>query len=307
MGRERQDNLRWHHTYQSILKVLFVLRILGIIGSVLSFFTSIHQAKYDYPGFKVPGWLIIWLLVIIILGILLLVYNMRVIKGLKSPSSYTYTDLKAYYVIIIIWSFLSRVPNGFLSGLIAAVVVTSIIIPCFIYYYNRRYLFGVTFFCVSCKKEKKLSELHSWFDNDDERICNNCYYQSHKTANTENTKVESESKTEKKLPKSSTGKKDVLPVTKTKDTKPPNKNSQKPVVNDDKNVPAKVKQSVSNQKNINLNQVNFCRKCGLKLDNDSVFCKRCGTKIISSVCKKCGNKLDEDSVFCKKCGTKVDD
>lgn len=53
----------------------------------------------------------------------------------------------------------------------------------------------------------------------------------------------------------------------------------------------------------------YCKNCGCKLAEDSIFCSKCGTHKDSMdtylYCEKCGAKITEDAAFCTGCGTPI--
>lgn len=60
----------------------------------------------------------------------------------------------------------------------------------------------------------------------------------------------------------------------------------------------------------------ICRKCGIKISNDSKFCYSCGNATSNlgsntintankNICSNCGNKVSNGSSFCQKCGHKL--
>lgn len=297
--------MKWHYAYQGILSVFFVLRIISLVGLIFEFFNTINRIKYDYPSASISGWFIIWFIVTVILSIVRLVYTRKVINGLKtSLSRYEYSDLKTYYVLSLIWYFFSRLPYSIIASIIATLIYACVIIPCFIYYYKRRSLFGITFFCDICGKEKRTKELFEKHENDaDIKYCSSCYNQTKNTTANNN---------EKSTPDSTTKEKEKInQKTIAKKNDPSHEKDQTtPIISRSSKAERKtnvLSQNETQQETIRSDHICFCRKCGLHLDDDSVFCKRCGTKIKSCVCKRCGCELDSDSIFCKKCGTKVDD
>lgn len=65
----------------------------------------------------------------------------------------------------------------------------------------------------------------------------------------------------------------------------------------------------------------YCRHCGSKIEDDSVFCSVCGSRqdddsqiavntvkepVASQLCPSCNAVVDSDSVFCSKCGTNIE-
>ena len=55
--------------------------------------------------------------------------------------------------------------------------------------------------------------------------------------------------------------------------------------------------------NVNMNNGNYCSKCGNKIENMQQYCDKCGTKIEKEYkCEFCGYKLKNDSNFCPNCG-----
>ncbi len=54
----------------------------------------------------------------------------------------------------------------------------------------------------------------------------------------------------------------------------------------------------------------YCRNCGAKLEEGSIYCPKCGTKQVDETpgtiyCKYCGSEIDADCVVCPKCGKQI--
>lgn len=48
----------------------------------------------------------------------------------------------------------------------------------------------------------------------------------------------------------------------------------------------------------------YCKHCGKKIADESIFCPICGTKQKDCYCRNCGKEIPSESSFCPYCGTK---
>ena len=71
MNNQNQFSLKWHNAYPSILKALFVLRLLGLVSTVLIFFNTANSMKYELVNYHVPAKAVVWLIAFILFGIVL--------------------------------------------------------------------------------------------------------------------------------------------------------------------------------------------------------------------------------------------
>jgi hypothetical protein len=74
-----------------------------------------------------------------------------------------------------------------------------------------------------------------------------------------------------------------------------------------------ISSSSFNQSSSTDKQKIYCRFCGKDNPAASEYCSECRTQItmtpsqVMKVCQKCGLAVNDDSVYCYSCGTKVDD
>jgi predicted amidophosphoribosyltransferase len=63
----------------------------------------------------------------------------------------------------------------------------------------------------------------------------------------------------------------------------------------------------------NVNERIYCRFCGKPNSPAQGICTKCGMELnplpstIMKACAKCGLAMNEDSIFCTRCGTRLED
>ncbi len=277
--------MRWNEAYRIILIVLGVLRILGIITSIGNIWTT--SSQYILPNetlFISIG------ILSVLLEIVRVVLTFKLSSGLRHPQRDVFRLLIAYFIFGIIVSVLSTLYTYFYSqavvgiAIVSAIVTSLIIVPIFIYYFKRRSLFGISFFCDRCGNQWSVNTrniLCPAGSNEKYQYCTDCYN-----------------------------------IVKT-----PNHNSEHNKTQSSNNVntiasgsifdeaPATIRTESDNKSHITNTEmkIKYCRKCGAAIDDETIYCKKCGCKVIKDlVCTECGATLDEDSLFCKKCGKKIE-
>ena len=63
----------------------------------------------------------------------------------------------------------------------------------------------------------------------------------------------------------------------------------------------------------NVSERVYCRFCGKPNSLTQELCRKCGMRLSSSpstvmkACTKCGLAMNDDSIFCNRCGTRFED